>query len=139
MSVSSFEIGTTYAGRVNVETLSALPSIYPGEGTKFIPYSETVDCIDGSSYARGFPSAVWRFGFIPGDMWAALRAICPAASVSVVIRTTGENNVTFGYYSAIMHWPELPDGYEFRGHGTGTEGAFQPVEFRFSNLATYTP
>ena len=130
MSINSFEIGTTYAGRVNVETLTTAQNMSPAS-TPFA-YAESVQMASGVSVGRGHPSTKWSWGFLPADLFAALRVICPGASASVIIRTLAEDYTTYGYYSAIMQWPAL-DSYEFRA------GKRQPFEITFTNLVSYTP
>jgi hypothetical protein len=131
MAISTFEIGTTYAGRANVETLTTQPVMFPR--ADFFAYSETVPMIDGGAAVRGWPYATWTWsGAMQADLYNALRAICPNGSASVIIRTTGADYATFGYYSAVMVWPAL-DSYEQR------EGAYIGLTIRFNKLVTYTP
>jgi hypothetical protein len=128
--IQSFEIGTTYGGRVNVESLSTTPNM--GPRSKFLAYSESVMMASGVSVGRGAPSAIWTWGFIPNDMHTALRAICAGASVAVIIRTLQADYATYTYYSGIMTWPVL-DSYEFRS------GRRQDFEIVFEKLTVYTP
>ena len=131
MAIHSFEIGTTYAGRVNVETLSTThPNMAPR--SQFLAYAETATLSNTSKVGRGSPIAVWSWGFVPADMFAALRALCPGASAAMYIRTLQADYATYAYYTAIMQWPEL-DSYEYRA------GIYQPFELRFASLASYTP
>jgi hypothetical protein len=132
-TISTFEIGTTYAGRVNVETLTSVaPDMFPI--ARLVPYQETLRTLDLSDTTRGAPFITWSFGYIYTDMFNALRVICPGASANVIIRSTAEDNTTFGYYSAIMRWPE-PDSYEYKGG----RGIWQPFNIRFDGVTTYTP
>ena len=130
MALTTFEIGATYAGRVNVEDMTTMPSMQPV--ARYYAYAESIPVIDGSRKTRGSVVATWTWGFIPLDMFTALRAICTGGSVSVIIRTTGADNLTFGYYSAVMVWPEL-DGYEYRVKD------YLSFELRFEKLTVYTP
>jgi hypothetical protein len=129
MSIDSFEIGTTYAGRVNVETLTTMPVMSPR--SKFYDYSETVKISDGSVVSRGKPYATWEWGMMPEDLYEALRAICPGASASVVIRTLQDDYTTYAYYNATMIWPDLTD-VEF------VSGRYKTVIIRFENLTAYS-
>jgi hypothetical protein len=131
MSIQSFEIGTTYAGRVNVETLSATPGYSPQ--SQFLPYQESVMTASGVSLGRGFPSAKWSWlGVIQPDMFAALRAICPGASASVIIRTLKDDYTTYAYYSGAMTWPAL-DSYD------QLAGRRRTFEITFTKLVSFTP
>ena len=130
MAIHSFEIGATYGSRVNVETLSTTPGMSPR--SQFIPYGETLETLDRSRSTRGAATAIWTWGFMPADMFAALRLICTGASTTVNIRTLQEDYSTYAYYDCTMVWPE-PDSYEYRG------GLYQPFELRFEGLALYTP
>ena len=130
MSIASFEIGTTYVLRVNIETLSTTPAMFPASDP--VPYQESVVMASGISVGRGQPSTTWSWGYIPADLFAALRVICPGASVAVIIRTLKEDYATYGYYSAIMTWPAL-DSYDQLAKRRRT---FSVV---FSKLAVYTP
>jgi hypothetical protein len=126
----SFEIGTTYAGRVNVETLSASVNMAPRSLYK--PYAESVVMASGKSVGRGSPSAIWSWGYVPADMFAALRILCPGASASMYIRTLIADYATYAYYTCIMTWPAI-DSYEYRA------GVYQPFSIEFSKLVSYTP
>lgn len=132
MSVASFEIGTTYAGRVNVETLSTSKKCMAPAST-LLAYAESVTMASGVSVGRGSPSVRWSWlGFLPADMFAALRVICPGASASVIIRTLKEDYTTYGYYSAIMTWPAF-DSYD------QLAGRRRTFEIVFSKLVIYVP
>lgn len=130
MSINSFEIGTTYGGRVNVETLTAQPNMSPR--SKYFAYTETIQLGDGSFFGSGYPHAVWTWGFMRDDLYAALRVICPGASANVIIRTLKDDYTTYEYYNAIMTWPEL-DSYE------RYSGKRQEFELLFNYLTVYTP
>lgn len=130
MAIRSFEIGTTYAGMVNVETLTADPNMSPN--STFLPYSATVQMASGIVVGRGFPLATWSWGYIETDLFAALRVICPGASATVFIRTLKEDFSTYGYYTGRMIWPDL-NSYEFRA------GKRMPFRVQFDRLVVYTP
>ena len=135
MSVYSYEIGTSYAGRVNVETLGAVPNMAPKAA--FFASSESLPTLDGGAATRGAPFATWDWnGFIYADMFNALRTICPAGSVSVYIRTLSADYSTYAYYTAKMVWPAL-DSYEQIPTAQGL--AYRGFVLRFSNLVVYTP
>ncbi len=131
MSIFSFEIGTTYAGRVNVETLTTTQNMAPK--TKPLPlYAESIMMASGKSVGRGAIAAVWTWGFIPQDLFTALRVLCPGASAPMFIRTLGADYATYGYYTCQMTWPPL-DSYEYRS------GVYQPFELTFNRCLVYTP
>jgi hypothetical protein len=126
----SYEIGTTYAGRANIESLSAVPLM--ATRSKFLAYAEPVQMASGVSVGRGFPIAIWQFAYIYLDFHAALRIICPGASKAVTIRTLKADYSTYGYYTGIMHWPAL-DTYEYK------DKKYSTFELRFTHLVVYTP
>ena len=131
MSILSFEIGATYAGRVNVETLTTVPNM--GPASEFYDYSETLPTGDGLQTSRGFPYAVWKWdGFMPTALFNALRGYCPGASATVIIRTLQDDYSTYAYYTAKMIWPEL-SSYQRNAKG------YTSVIIRFNNLVAYSP
>jgi hypothetical protein len=131
MSILSFEIGTTYGNRVNVETLSTLPNM--GPASEFYDYSEALPTGDGARTSRGKPYAIWKWeGHIDIALFNALRVYCPGASASVYIRTLQDDYSTYAYYTATMIWPEL-DSYTRDAKG------YKGVIIRFENLVVYTP
>jgi hypothetical protein len=131
MAILSFEIGTTYANRVNVETLTTVANMAPA--SEFYAYSESIPTGDGARTTRGKPYAIWKWaGFMPTALFTALRVYCPAGSASVYIRTLQADYTTYAYYTATMVWPEL-DSYEYRS------GDYIGVIIRFDNLVLYTP
>jgi hypothetical protein len=132
MTILSFEIGTTYANRVNVETLTTLPDM--GPASEFYDYSESLPTGDGGRVTRGKPYAIWKWaGHMPTDLFNALRTTyCPGGSASVYIRTLKADYATYAYYTAKMIWPEL-DSYSRNAKG------YTDVRIRFDNLVLYTP
>jgi hypothetical protein len=131
MAILSFEIGTTYANRVNVETLTTVANM--GPASEFYAYSESIPTGDGARTTRGKPYAIWKWaGQMPTALFNALRVYCPAGSASVYIRTLQADYSTYAYYTATMVWPEL-DSYEHNAKG------YTGVVIRFDNLVLYTP
>jgi len=132
MPTLSFEIGTTYANRVNVETLTTAPNM--GPASEFYDYSEVLPTGDGGRTSRGKPYAIWKWeGFMPTAMFNAFRTTyCTGASSSVVIRTLQDDYATYAYYTCTMIWPAL-DSYEHTAKG------YKGVIIRFENLVLYTP
>lgn len=138
MTLQYFEIGATYAGRVNVENMTSIaPNMSPK--ARYDAYAESVPVGSGGRQSRGSPAIIWQWGFIYYDMFNALRAICPGASANVIIRSRLESGDAdsagaYSYYSAVMIWPEL-DSYEY----IGGRGIYQPFEIRFEQVTAYTP
>jgi hypothetical protein len=135
MSILSYEIGTTYAGRVNVESLSTVANMAPR--SRFFAYSETIPTINSGATTRGWPFIEWEWaGFIYADMFNSLRTICPAGSVDVIIRSLAADYVTFTYYSAKMIWPALDTYEQITVKGSL---AYQGFKLRFNRPVVYTP
>ncbi len=135
MTVQYHKIGTTYGGMVNVETLSATPNMGPGsngQGAHVIPYSELIQTSARTYVTRGAPYVDWYWGFMPLDLYNALRVICPGASASVFIDTLKEDMTTYEHYSGTMVWPDAT-ALEYRG------GRYQNVTIRIQNLVVYVP
>ena len=131
MSIMSFEIGTTYAGRVNVETLTTTVNMAPK--TDPLPlYAESIEMASGKSVGRGSITVKWTWGYIPQDLFTALRVICPGASAAIFIRTLLADYATYGYFTANMTWPAL-DSYDHR------KDIYQPFELAFTRCVVYTP
>lgn len=126
----NFEVGLTYAGRVNVESLSKRPCMAPK--SKPITYPDIVTMASGRQVGRGFPTTTWDWGDIRADMFANFRAICPGPTADVIIRTLAEDYSTYGYYSAKMIWP-AQDSYEYRS------GVYRPFSLAFTHMLVYTP
>ena len=132
----TYEIGLTYAGRVNVETLTSKKAAMAPRA-EFVPYAESLQTLDRSFISRGAPYILWNWdGFIYADLFNGLRTICPGASVNVIIRSIAEDYATFGYYSAIMAWPQ-PRSYEQITTSKGL--GYRNFALPFYNPITYTP
>ena len=129
MAIHNFEISATTAA-ANVETLTTTPNMAPK--SEPLGYVDTVKMASGHSVDRGFPVAVWEWGFIPADLFNALRVICPGPSANVYIRTLSEDYSTYAYYTGIMNFPRK-DTYEYRS------GNRQPFRIEFTHLVSYTP
>jgi hypothetical protein len=130
-----FMIGTTHAGLTNVESLTSLANMAPA--VEYRAYQETEILANLSRRGVGFAAFVWTWGFVPTDLFNALRALCPGASAAMYIRTRIESadEVTAGgylYYTATMIWPDL-DSYQYRA------GSYQTFQLLFVNPLVYTP
>jgi len=109
MSQYAYEIGTTLAGMVNVESLTV--PVTPPQGT-FSPYSNVVKLDDGSNRGVGAPLASWKWAVIPQTQRDQLRLFCIGASSTVFIRTyTKDDAHTSRIYQAKMNWPVLEEEY----------------------------
>jgi hypothetical protein len=134
--VQHFAIGTSYAGLVNVESLTT-QAANMSPRVEYRAYREAVVTGDNGRKAIGAPIIVWNFGYIYSDALSSLRTLCPGAASSVVIRTRTEdaNPASSGQYvcyEATMIWPEL-DSYQYRA------GTYQPFQLLFQNPVVYTP
>lgn len=128
--IQTFEIGTSYGARVNVESLTTLPNM--GPHSLFFPFGESVVTGSRARATRGAPYAIWDWGFVPVAMFNAFRVICPLGSAVVNIRTLQQDYSTYAYYDCLMIWPDL-DSYEYKAQ------KYQTFSLRFDNLVLYTP
>jgi hypothetical protein len=126
----SFEIGTTYGGMVNIESLTTVPNM--AVRSKFLPYQEAAQMGSGVVVARGSPAAIWEWGEIYTAQFNSLRTLCPGGSAAMYIRTLKDDYSTYAYYTGIMIWPPL-DSYERNAKG------YQPFSLTFTHLVSYTP
>jgi len=82
MAVQNFEIGLTYAGRVNVETLTTVPNMAPA--SFHFAYAETTPTGDNGAFALGSPRIEWRWaGTMPAAMFAGFFHGCSFCRRSV--------------------------------------------------------
>jgi hypothetical protein len=112
--LTNFEIGTSMAAMVNVESLASAKM--PPPRAPFSPYSGYITLADGSERGIGFPKCEWNFGVLTQAQRDALRTYCAGASAGVYIRTKINENDAFKYYQAIMVWPrEYAENRDFLG------------------------
>ena len=103
MTLYSFEIGTSYATMVNIESLTV--PVTPPKPT-YSPYSTVIELADGTKFGRGAPIASWHWDFLPRTMRNQLRVFCPYVSSKVFIRTYKKDDSGASVvYSCIMTWP----------------------------------
>lgn len=136
MTVQHFAIGTSYAGLVNVESMTS-QAANMSPRAEYRAYREALVTGDNGRKAIGAPVIIWQFGFIYSDMFSSFRALCPGAASSVVIRTRPEqaeqtSSGQYVFYEATMIWPEL-DSYQYQA------GKYQPFQLLFQNPVVYTP
>lgn len=91
----------------NVEsiTVSSGPSIRAPNGN-FQPYSQPLKLGNGLVRGGGWPTDVWRWGYMTQQQRDALRAYSTGASNSVYIKTrTVDSADSYAVFSASMIWP----------------------------------
>ena len=112
--ISSYEIGTTAEGMVNVENITADPLLPPVVVTRH--YDEIVPLASGSARGVGTGSERWLFAYLSVTQRAALRIICPGASAHVFITTRDlESDASWIVYDCTMLWP-AQETRELRGY-----------------------
>lgn len=105
MARYSFEIGTTQAGMVNLESL-ATPVIPPD--WSYSDYSDEIQLPNGKVRGVGYPRATWRWGYIEKIERTQLKTFCSGKSASVYIKTP-VNDGTYKTFSAVIVWPAGED------------------------------
>jgi len=113
----SYEIGTTQAGMVNLESLTV--HVRPPRFV-FEPYSKPLQLGSGSVRGAGWPKTEWRWDTISAAERDQLRVFCPGASAVVYIKTRVNSNngaVVDQYktFRAVMVWPTPEGERDFRG------------------------
>lgn len=107
-NIYDFEIGTAIDNMVNVETLDG--GKMPAPRAPYRVYTEPIELGSGAIRGAGYPSVVWRWGFLTQDQRDILRAYCTGASADVYIKTSGVDSAdAYAVYSAVMVWPEEED------------------------------
>ena len=107
-NIYDFEIGADVLTMVNVETLDG--GSMPAPRAPYKVYTEPIELGSGAIRGAGFPSVIWRWGFLTQEQRDALRTYCPGASANVYIKTSGVDSAdAYGIYSAVMVWPEEED------------------------------
>ena len=128
MPLYSYQIGTTYGGLTNVESL-ATPLNAPK--STFTEYSQNIALGSGAVRGGGWAVATWNWGFLTQAQRNQLRTFCTGKSASIFIQTR-KNDTSDAYqvYTAVMVWPDEED----KDHGIRLN--FQVV---FRNCVEYTP
>lgn len=131
VNMLDFEIGLTYGGMVNVETLAdAYPleeRLMPPRATPVMA-SNPIELASGHVRAAGWLRCTWSWDFLTQNQYDVLRVFCTNKSGDVFIKTRDEDG-DFTEYTAIMVWPENPIR-EF--------GAYSDMTFEFRALEVYT-
>lgn len=103
MAEYEYAIGTDPEDLENLEDDLGIPPPHPAP---FKEWAVTYDAGDGRSHGDGWPSCTWTWSILMAAHLAALRAYCSGKSASLYIKTLKPDLVTYGTYSAILHWPE---------------------------------
>ncbi|MBI9042930.1 MAG: hypothetical protein JEZ06_00505 [Anaerolineaceae bacterium] len=104
MTISSFEIGATEVGMVNIESLG-VP--LPVPRATYSPGKTRVDLPDGSVRWLGWVRAEWFFPILTDAQRDQLKGFCTGESADVFINTLIKNQGTvFDAFSGVMVWPE---------------------------------
>lgn len=128
MPIYSYEIGASYVGMTNLESLT---TPLPAPKSTFRPYSQYIRLGDGTVRGSGWAEATWRWGFLTRAQRNQLRTFCTGASANVYIKTRkNDSSDAYQVYMAIMIWPEEEE--KSLGKRIG-------LEIRFTNLVEYSP
>lgn len=118
-------------GGVSLPALQ-LPAFYAPAGITppkgiFVPYSAPLDLGDGGQRGGGWPTAEWRWGFLPRAMRDALRGAffssagtpaVPVVTVLLCMRTSVNNFADqFQVFRAQALWPQTEDRQATRRMG----------------------
>lgn len=128
MALYEYEIGTSYGGMANVESL-ATP--LPAPKSSFLPYSKYLSLGDSTIRGSGWAAASWRFGFLTRAQRDQLKTFCSGASASVYIQMR-KNDTSDAYqvYTAVMIWPPVEEKHA---------GKRLDFNLEFRDLTEYTP
>jgi hypothetical protein len=130
MTISSYAIGLTYAGLVNVETVVSKPP-----RGRFFEWTTENKRGDGLYSVHGPKSAEWRFSYITATERDALRAAyCPTGKSANIFITTRMPNETFATFYGVLVWPSRDD--ELRAMSPA--GPRVDFVLTFENLRPYT-
>lgn len=94
-----YEIGSSIGGMVTLASLGI-----PAPQCDYIPFTESVNALDGSVVGLGKPATQWHWGFLQASQRTALRAYCSGSSAVVYIRSRADDNA-FYEYEAVLVWP----------------------------------
>ena len=130
MSLTSYRIGASVGGLVNVDTL--VGAFAPRSIFKLYPVSYVRG--DSGQVGDGAPVVTWHFDALTQAQVNALRAYLYVGSTyllsSPVYITTKLDDGTFSTFSAVMHWPDDPDSKKVPAGA----GVFQDFELTFTNM-----
>lgn len=111
MADYEYGIGTSPEALDNLEDDLGIPPPHPAP---FKEWASVYDTGDGQTKGDGWPSCVWNWDYLDAAHLAILRAYCTGKSASIYIKTLKADLTTYGTYSAIMHWPTMPEDYNYR-------------------------
>lgn len=102
--MAEFEIGTTFGGMTNVESLT---TPLPAPKSNYLPYARVHNRGDGGTRGVGFPIATWTFPILSAEQYNQLKSFCSGSSADVYIRTKLDDD-TYADFQAKMLWPNEP-------------------------------
>lgn len=103
MPIYENEIGTTYGGMTNIESLTVpLPNMQ----SFYKPYAQVTDLGSGETKGLGSPQTEWKWNLLTRAQRDQLRQFCTGSSATVYIRTRiNDNTDEYLDFRAIMIWP----------------------------------
>jgi hypothetical protein len=111
MADYEYSIGTSPGALNNLEDDLGIPPPHPAP---FREWAATYEAGDGRTHGDGWPSVVWTWTILLAPYIGILRTYCSGKSATVYIKTLKADLTTYGTYSAIMHWPTMPDDFTYR-------------------------
>lgn len=111
MADYQYAIGTSAD---NLQNLEDDLEITPPHPAPYKEWATTYEAGDGKTHGDGWPSVIWNWDILLATYIGILRTYCTGKSASVYIKTLNADLVTYGTYSAIMHWPVMPDDFTYR-------------------------
>jgi hypothetical protein len=126
MPLYSYEIGSTFGGMTNVESLT-VPLAAPKATAP--DFSQPIDLADGLVRGGGWLTMTWSWAFMTQAQYDQLRTFCSGKSAAVFIATR-KDDFTYDDYTAVLVWPEQPER---------DSGRVRDLVLTFRQLVEYTP
>jgi hypothetical protein len=126
MPLYEYEIGATYGGMANVESLT---TPLPAPRHTFNEFSQSVELASGGVRGAGWPVATWSWDVLDQDQWDQLIAFCSGQSADVYIQTRKRDG-SYQVYTATMVRP---------GQVSKDCGRVLGLAIEFRNLVEYSP
>lgn len=126
MTLYSYEIGTTYGGMTNVESLT---TALPAPRSTIQEFSQSVELASAGVRGAGWPVATWTWDILEQDQWDQIRTFCSGQSADVYIKTRKQDG-TYQVYTATMVRP---------GQVRKDSGRVLDLVVEFRNLVEYSP
>jgi hypothetical protein len=126
MTLYSYQIGTTYGGLTNVESLST--PVQPPRSTP-PDYSQPIPLASGGVRGAGWLRCTWSWDILSQAEYNKLRTFCTGKSASVYINTRKDAG-TYQVYTATLVWPEQP---------RRDSGRVLGLVLEFQDLEEYSP